>query len=206
MKVLMISFLVFLLIACDYTYKEKTTEQPKAAVYFTLGDVTINGLPVRTGQLLNQDDLIQTGSESLLEVKFGRQSGFSVREESEVVFNSTDEISLTVKKGKVLSMLEKNSNYSVRTPAAVAAVRGTIFFADVLNPDSVYFCACNGTIAIEDENKTKLKQLSSAHHEANFVEKENQQPVFHEAGMFEHTDLEIFQFMYRLDNAVKQDK
>jgi hypothetical protein len=207
MKISGILFILIILISsCDYTYQEQeNAPKSKPVVYFRLGDAAINDKPVKIGQELLDDDVIITGPESYVEVKFGQQSGFRIREQSEVQVHLKDDLDLDVKKGKVLSILEKHSRYSVRTPAAVAAVRGTIFFVAAIDPDSSYFCACNGTISIEEKNGTEVKRLSSAHHQANFCEKENGQPNMTTAGMYEHTDLEIFEFMYRLDNATKQE-
>ncbi|MCB9057917.1 MAG: FecR domain-containing protein [Calditrichae bacterium] len=197
---------IFIFNACDYTYQQnEETPESKAIIYFSLGDATVNNTKVKIGQEIKDNDIIKTGHESYVEVKFGKQSGFRIREESEVLIHLKDAFSLDVKKGKVLNILEKKSRYSVRTPAAVAAVRGTIFFVAAMNADSSYFCACNGTISIENLDGTSLKQLSSSHHQANFCEENNGNPALSEAGMFEHTDLEIFEFMYRLDNALKNE-
>lgn len=207
MKTAGVLVLIIILASCDYTYKnQESATKIKPLVYFSLGDAAINDQPVKIGQQLTDNDIIKTGAESYVEVKFGQQSGFRIREGSEVHVNLKDNLELDVKKGKVLNILEKRSVYSVRTPAAVAAVRGTIFFVAAINSDSSYICACNGTIGIEQLNGSPLKQLSSPHHQANFCKKENGQPIMSAAGMYEHTDLEIFEFMYRLDNATKNNE
>jgi len=194
----------FALLACDYNYKREVDLSKKPTVYFLLGDSKINGNPVKLGQEVLNGDLIETGSESYLEVKFGKQSAFRVREETQVVYNFDGAINLNIIQGKVLNILEKNSNYKVRTPTAVAAVRGTIFFASVIGPDKSYFCACNGSIAIEDDNQISLTNLSSPHHQSNFCERQDNKLQMDQAGMMQHDDLEIFEFMYRLDKAVKE--
>lgn len=197
-------FILVALFACDYNYSREKEVSGKPTVYFTLGTVTINKNPVKLGQEILNGDLIETGKESSLEVKFGRQSAFRVREESQVVYNFDKAINLNIIQGKVLNILEKDSNYKVRTPTAVAAVRGTIFFTSVIDANKSYFCACNGTIAIEDEKQTMLTSLSSAHHQSNFSERSNDQLQMNTASMMQHDDLEIFEFMYRLDNAIKK--
>ncbi|KAA3612476.1 MAG: hypothetical protein D8M58_20135 [Calditrichaeota bacterium] len=195
---------LFTLISCEYTKKKEVTLAGKPSVYFLIGDASINGQPVSLGQEIFNGDLIETGKESFLEVKFGKQSAFRVREESQVTYNFDGSINLNIVKGKVLNILEKNSKYKVRTPTAVAAVRGTIFFVSVIDQDKSYFCACNGTISIEDDKQTELTNLSSAHHHSNFSERTDDKLEMDHAGMMQHDDLEIFDFMYRLDNAVKK--
>ena len=196
----------FLVLSCDYISKKETSLPQKASVYFSIGDVFINENKATVGQILQNGDIILTGNESALEVKFGKQSAFRVRENSEVVFNLQPEFSLTLKNGKVLNILEKKSDYKIRTPSAVAAVRGTIFFVSVLDQLKSYVCACNGTIALEDSTQNELTQLSAAHHKSNFCEKLNGQVQLSDAEMMQHDDLEIFDFMYRLDQANKPGK
>jgi hypothetical protein len=198
---LRISLFIFIisLISCDHYLKtEQATVIPK--VHYLIGDVNINGSVVKINQEIKNGDVVETGAESYLEANFGKQSAFRIREDSRVAINLTDQLSLDVQKGKVLNILEKRSSYLVRTPAAVAAVRGTIFFVNVVDDDNSYFCACNGTISIEDFNKHELTRLSSGHHQPAVFNKQN---IMNEAGMADHDDLEIFEFMYRLDNAVK---
>jgi len=199
-------FLLFLIVSCDYNYQRSdattadTVKPP--SVYYSVGEVTINDLPTKIGQQIKDGDIIKTGDKAILETRFGKQSGFRVRENSELVYNEGERILLDVKQGTVMSIIEKNRPYSVRTPSAVAAVRGTIFFVDVLSPDSTYSCACNGTIEVQDHNNQLLKQLSSAHHHPAICEGDDYNMI--DAGMQAHSDLEIFDFMYRLDNAVKE--
>ena len=196
--------LVFsIMLSCNQIQKV-VVENITPKVHFLIGEVNINGNPAKYGYTIQDGDIIETGSKSYLEAYFGKQSAVRIREESRVVFNISDKIVLNVQKGKVLNILEKKSKYTVKTPTAVAAVRGTIFFASVLDEKRTYFCACNGTIAIEDNQHKELNKLSSSHHMPNIYELENDDVGISDAGMQEHTDLEIFEFMYRLDQATKE--
>lgn len=202
LRILLLAFVVF--VSCEKmdVKVEVTPDEPE--VFFAIGEATINGQAAKIGQKINNGDVVETGVESYLEAKFGKQSAFRVREESRVVFNIADQVTLTVEKGKVLNILEKRSRYLVRTPSAVAAVRGTIFFVNVLDDNKTYFCACNGSIAIEDDHQKELTTLSGAHHKPSYCERDGETLSMADAGMADHDDLEIFDFMYRMDQAISE--
>ena len=189
------------LISCKQV--EVTTEVTRLEpqVFFAIGEVTINGQPAKIGQKINNGDIVETGAQSYLEAKFQKQSAFRIREDSRVVFNIDKMITLSVEKGKVLNILEKRSQYLVRTPSAVAAVRGTIFFVSVIDDNKTYYCACNGTIAIENDQHNLLTTLTSSHHKPNYCEHQGDSLSMADAEMLDHDDIEIFELMYRMDQA-----
>jgi len=189
------------LVSCKQTEVTNETVNPQPKVFFALGDVSINGQPAKIGQIIKNGDVVETGNESYLEAKFGKQSAFRIREVSRVVFNITDHISPSVEKGKILSILEKKSRYLVRTPSAVAAVRGTIFFVSVIDDNKTYYCACNGTIDIEDDQHKNLAVLSSSHHKPSYCDRDGENLSMTDAEMLDHDDLEIFGLMYRMDQT-----
>ena len=202
LRTLLLGFVVF--ISCEKMDIKVEITKDGPEVFFAIGDVTINGQAAKIGQQINDGDVVETGVESYLEAKFGKQSAFRIRKESKVVFNIDDQVTLSVEKGNVLNILEKKSRYLVRTPSAVAAVRGTIFCVSVINDNKTYFCACNGTIVIEDDHQKEMTTLSSAHHQPNYVERNENELSLSDAGMIDHDDLEIFDFMYRLDQAISR--
>lgn len=199
-RILLLGLILFT--ACKKVENTTEPQNIEPEVFFAIGDVKVNGQSAKIGQHLKNGDVIETGAESYLEAKFATQSAFRIREDSKVTVNVDKNVSLSVEKGKVLNILEKRSQYLVRTPSAVAAVRGTIFFVNVVNDNKTYFCACNGTVAIEDDNHKELTELSSPHHKPNYCERENGQLKMADATMADHDDLEIFNFMYRLDKAI----
>ena len=200
LRIILVAILFF--ISCEKVNISAEISIAEPEVFFAIGDVTINGQSAKIGQKINDGDVVETGVESYLEAKFQKQSAFRIREESRVVFNIDTDVTLSVEKGKVLNILEKRSRYLVRTPSAVAAVRGTIFFTSVINENKSYFCACNGTISIEDDHQNEMTSLSSSHHKPNYCNREGDTLILADAGMIDHDDLEIFEFMYRLDKAI----
>jgi len=88
------------------------------------------GMPVEFG------DSLRTSEESLIEVVFGAGNTLRLGERSKIGINESDSsgrksIEISQSFGSVLSHIEKLSGthptYSVRTPTAVASIRGTYF-------------------------------------------------------------------------------
>ena len=201
MKALLVFAGLFIFMSCKQVEEKKEITQLEPQVFFAIGDVNINSQPAKIGQKINNGDIVETGAQSFLEAKFQKQSAFRIRENSRVVFNIDKSITLSVEKGKVLNILEKRSQYLVRTPSAVAAVRGTIFFVSVIDDNKTYFCACNGTIAIENDQQKLLTTLTSSHHKPNYCERDGDNLTMEDAEMLDHDDIEIFELMYRMDQA-----
>ena len=141
---------------------------------------------------------IETGPFSSAEFKFGKETGIQIREKSVVeLVKEADVWKPKVLQGAVLNIVEKGYKYKLATLAGVIAVRGTIFYTNVLNENETYICACNGSIDI-NVGETTLKSVSAPHHNAHILGKDNQLTP---SEMAYHTDLEIFDVMYRLSQA-----
>jgi hypothetical protein len=201
-KVFCISVLSLLVLILSPGCKEQVTIVDQTAkLIFVLNEVQVNNKPAKLGQIIPTDALITTGKESYAEIRMGAQAGIQVRENSKV------QISLGQKgwdvvshKGAALSLVRKGSKYRLRSPAAVMAVRGTIFYVNTYNDSTQYICTCNGTVDINHDNVTS-KSVSASHHEGYSVVKTETGHVLEPTAMKEHDDLQIFEFMYRLDQS-----
>lgn len=184
--------------------QQKQTETIKSGrLYFLIGDVQVNGQPAKLNQILHNRDIIKTGEESSAEILLGKQTGVQIRSNSlAVLVIEKDGWEIDTKKGAVLSLVDKGKHYRVKSPSAVAAVRGTIFYTNAYSDSAIYVCTCNGSVDIQFNGETK--SVSAAHHQGFSVVKDAENAHLLTSGMKEHTDLEIFDFMYRLDQA--QDK
>ena len=105
------------------------------AVSFVIGDVSRNGVQLAIGEEILEGDVVTTGGSSSCDVKCGG-SILRIKEKSVMKFskmNFTDGKENTVfalDQGKLLckpKKLLKDDSFIVRTPTAVAAVRGTQF-------------------------------------------------------------------------------
>ncbi|MCL2026840.1 MAG: FecR domain-containing protein [Leptospirales bacterium] len=106
-----------------------------ASVMFLMGDVFCNDAAVEIGVPLKQDDTIKTSELSFCDIKLG-DSLIRIKEKSTVILSSlmqsdgNENVGLELLSGKMLckpKKLLKSEQFVVKTPTAIAAVRGTDF-------------------------------------------------------------------------------
>lgn len=197
-------YVVFIMIAGLFLSCNKVDvqETPEAKIYFLIGEVSVNDQPAAIGQVLTENDKLTTGPESSMEMILGPQTGVQLRENSiaEVYYNPVG-WQLNVQRGAVLNLVERGTRYHLTSPSAVVAVRGTIYYTHVYSNTEQYICTCNGTIEIDYGNE--IKTVSSSHHTPYLVEGDESSAIIQKDVMKEHNDVQIFEFMYRLDEALK---
>lgn len=134
-------FLVVLMLVVVVLYAVSSLRRT-AVVTFTKGEVEVclrgqkEWKVVEPGMNLGKNDRIRTKYNSKIDVKIDEESAFRLAEDSEAQIAALAKIgkfqasSLKLKDGKVLTKVGKypvKPRFSIRTPAAVAAVRGTSF-------------------------------------------------------------------------------
>ena len=106
-----------------------------ATIAFFVGDVKKNSTDIQIGEALKESDIILTGINSSCDIKIG-ESMIRIKENSKLIISQllnrekADNVVLGLDVGKMLcrpKKLLKNENFYVRTPTAVAGVRGTVF-------------------------------------------------------------------------------
>ncbi len=106
-----------------------------AMITFMIGDVTKNSAAVQIGDVIKEKDIIQTGNDSFCDIKIG-QSLIRVKQKTKVVLatlirqGGIENTSVDLDSGKMLckpKKLLKSETFMVKTPTAVAGVRGTQF-------------------------------------------------------------------------------
>ncbi len=106
-----------------------------AMITFMIGDVTKNNAAVQIGDVIKEKDVIQTGAESFCDVKIG-QSLIRVKQKTKIVLatlmrqGGIENTAVDLDSGKMLckpKKLIKSESFMVKTPTAVAGVRGTQF-------------------------------------------------------------------------------
>lgn len=173
-SLIMISF--FIAAAMAGCKKEEKKPEAKGFINFLNGSVTIDSAgtktPAKVGDELKAGMKVITGDKSFADIYFGENA-------VKVVENSVVEISKLVKDvqsgektvlglesgkifARVVKKLSKNDEFQVKTPTAVAAIRGTDFV--VTQKDNKSNVAClNGKVQVseagkEDTNKVDLNQ------------------------------------------------
>ncbi len=106
-----------------------------AMVTFAVGDVTRNDISVNIGDLLKENDIVKTDELSSCDIKIG-DSMVRIKENSKLLISQLmrsqdlENTVLGLDVGKMLckpKKLLKNEKFLVKTPTAVAGVRGTRF-------------------------------------------------------------------------------
>ncbi|OHD65629.1 MAG: hypothetical protein A2176_13370 [Spirochaetes bacterium RBG_13_51_14] len=106
-----------------------------AMISFMIGDVTKNNAAVQIGDIIKEKDVIQTGTDSFCDIKIGG-SLIRVKQKTKIILSSLlkqDDLENTIldlMSGKMLckpKKLFKSESFLVKTPTAVAGVRGTQF-------------------------------------------------------------------------------
>ena len=125
-------------------------QSDNAFIVFTVGDVKVVSAQkaeadAKIKQPLVQGDAVKTGDKSFVILQIGGGTMVRVQENSVAEIKSLLAVSREVhlRNGKVLSavkLLKQNESYSVSTPTAIAAVRGTEF--------SVSFDSKTNTVAV----------------------------------------------------------
>lgn len=94
--------------------------------------------------------------------------------------------------GSLLSVLTRRAGrrFSVRTPTAVAAVRGTDFFVSVGTKQEVDICICRGALAVTAKGMETLPMASEHHLNYRFWPVKSG-TAREKSAMIGHTDAEI---------------
>lgn len=169
--VIILLYSVIFLAACG----KKETPAPVAEpakpafffkVQFILGDVkvSVNGAekPAAQGDRLNVGDVIITGKKSVVDLIFGESGVIRVNENSNItVSNIADkaggETVMDMNNGKVFLTLSKlkGTGFKVKTPTAVAGVRGTSFSV-TSDKKGAKLSVMKGTVAVNPVKDGKV--------------------------------------------------
>jgi hypothetical protein len=104
-------------------------------IIFMIGEVTKNNAAVQIGDPVHERDVIRTGADSFCDIKIG-ESLIRVKQNTRVLMSSlvrkgaAENISIDLGVGKLLckpKKLLKSESFLIKTPTAIAGVRGTQF-------------------------------------------------------------------------------
>lgn len=162
------------------------------------GSVTIDGREASIGDTVPLGALVVTSSRSLIDIEFSARNAIRLSENTTLVFNPRNlQTGSELRQGALTLVLkqlfsgEKGEGFLVRTPSAVAGVRGTSFFMKVESPTSTYVCACNGAVQVLGKDGSLLKELASAHHKAVRIESGGTAALMSDAPRLYHTDADL---------------
>jgi len=136
----------------------------QAMVLFFTGTATIQHVneqpkPVQVHETVKNGDIIETGDKSAVIVQAGDEFTVRFEENTKVIISSINNISkreINLNSGKVLSRvskLKKGNEYMIKTPTAVASVRGTEFLADYSEGKTTVAVAKGKVSVVKNDNK-----------------------------------------------------
>ncbi|MBI4219324.1 MAG: FecR domain-containing protein [Chloroflexi bacterium] len=173
--------------------------QDEGILHFLVGNVRVDGQKATPGMKIKQGATVETGPESIAEIRYGHETGLRIREKSRVkIDRPASAYRILLAHGTLLSLVRHKTDFEVLTPITTAGVRGTTLFVHVPDDTTAYVCTCNGKVELRDGDRS-LKTVSAAHHEPYRIQGRPGHLRMEAQGMLIHTDVEIFEQRYRLE-------
>jgi hypothetical protein len=185
-----------------------------ASIVYTEGEVTMNGAPAVVGDNVPAGALIITAKDAVCQVVFNKRNIVHMAAGTTLRF---DENALsrgaTLKAGAIAMVLRNLApapagelRFSIRTPTAVAGVRGTCFFVKVEDENDSYICACNGALRLEGEGGSFTQNLAASHHREVRVSRTAAGITVSAAPLEYHTDGDVETVAARIGETIDWTK
>jgi len=144
----------------------RETVDEHATVSFMIGDVKINSVEAQIGDIIKQNDDIITGGNSFCDIKIGGsiiriKAQSSVKISTLIKSGNIEDTEIGLNSGKLLckpKKLLKDENFMVKTPTAVAGVRGTQFAIEADKLKTTRIKVFNGEVKVA----RRIKQFESS--------------------------------------------
>jgi hypothetical protein len=209
MKKFALAVAILMLVSCV-----KKKEEIKTTILNYAGSVTINGKAVTsTGEAIKFGDLIQTGEASFCELVINEKNILRLNPGTKLTFNiSEKENRLDLLQGWLAGITKnitaKDRTYLIKSPTSVAAVRGTSFCTKVENPNSTYFCVCNGKIELQSSKGEVADLVAAPHHSARRFKRANDGTISIDKnpGVLYHNDKGIEAMAQKINVTVDWNK
>lgn len=158
--------------SCRSSNSQAGTWSGTGTIVFLEGAIEVNGNPAEIGDEVPADADIQTGAAALAEIQFGSANIIRIEPDSKLKLNFVLEgtSELTIERGGLSAVLDglyhladDGVSMNVRTQTSLAGIRGTSFYVRVEEPQSTYFCLCNGTLDLGAAGQ-QLDTVQADHH------------------------------------------
>jgi len=176
------------------------------------GDVSIDGKAAQIGTELAVKASIRTGPASYCDIVFDGKNAVRITQNTQAALDfGASPIDVQLEKGGATSVLRKlaaasgSDSFRVRTPSAVAGVRGTSFCV-WSDGKETYICACNGTVRTVDAKGGNEFILAAEHHTAKVYTPAGESYSAQAAGMLHHTDESVESVAARIGEKIDWTK
>jgi hypothetical protein len=166
-----ISFYVTRTPSSESSKQTAAVSNDSAEIVFTIGDVSVSRdaapfAKLSKGEKIGRNDIIKTGEKASAVLDIKGIGSVRVLEKSEFRFtalarNGSNE--LLISKGSVYSKitkLEKGTDYKVKTPTCVAAVRGTQFLVTYSEKDPSKVNVLSGKVAVSSSEMLEKEEIA----------------------------------------------
>lgn len=147
-------------------------EAGPCTLVYAEGVVTMDGKPIEPGTVIIDGALVQTDASGLAELVFNDKNIIRMGPKASMRLEmKTLQRVVNIESGKITAVLRKldklaGGTLEVRTPNAVAGVRGTSLCAWYRPGDAqTYFCTCNGTLHMEGSEGSLTLEKTAPHHD-----------------------------------------
>lgn len=156
MRNLIVSTAVVALVAVACGEKKEQASLDSAKFTYVKGDVLVSGKPAALGQTVSKDATIEVKSNSMAVLQFSSAASITLKANSVLSIANLSKndagkpvIELSQSSGSSFSKIAKGqSDYSIKTPTAVAGVRGTSFELEVGNGKTTKIKLLEGKVAV----------------------------------------------------------
>jgi len=156
MRNLIISTAVVALVAVGCGEKKEQASLDSAKFTYVKGDVLVSGKPATLGQTVSKDATIEVKNNSMAVLQFASSASITLKANSVLSIANLSKndsgkpvIELSQNTGSSFSKIAKGqSEFSIKTPTAVAGVRGTSFELEVGNGKTTKIKLLEGKVAV----------------------------------------------------------
>lgn len=156
MRNFIISTAVVALVAVGCGEKKEQASLDSAKFTYVKGDVLVSGKPATLGQTVSKDATIEVKNNSMAVLQFSSAASITLKANSVLSIANLSKsesgkpvIELSQNSGSSFSKIAKGqSEYSIKTPTAVAGVRGTSFELVVGNGKTTQIKLLEGKVAV----------------------------------------------------------
>lgn len=167
---------------------------PTVKLVFFEGDVEINGKGAELGDEFKNKITVRTGENSYCDLVFAEKNAIRITQNSFASLDFTSPLlQVDMQRGNITAVLRKlasldgQDRFRIKTPSAVAGVRGTSLCVWTDGTET-YICTCNGTVHSVDFSGTFSFTTTAAHHSAKRFIKQGNSILVQDAGLEKHTD------------------
>ena len=156
MRKLILSTAMVAFVAANCGEKKEQTSLESAKFTYVKGDVLVSGKPATLGQTVSKDATIEVKNNSMAVLQFSSSASITLKANSVLSIANLSKnesgkpvIELSQSSGASFSKIAKGqSEFSIKTPTAVAGVRGTSFELVVGNGKTTQIKLLEGKVAV----------------------------------------------------------